>query len=118
MCFDCKIVLHVPLKAYINNKLVDIPAKKFINKLITDICRLDSQLSCYVTNVKSVYKDRKYPEKLITIFTTGKDNNSVTADIVILFRKKFAENNKTLHQEAIAYEVNNELFVEAIAENE
>ncbi len=115
---DSKIVLHIPEKAYVNDKLVDIPAKRLMKKLIDNICGIETisnyHLSCYVTSVKSFYKGRKYPEKLITVFAPV----DTIATIRDIFSQWFAENNNILCQESMAYEVNHDLFIKPVITQE
>ena len=107
MELDCKYVLHIPLSMWENGKLKALDVDGQINELISCL-ELKGFDGFYVTKVESHYKSRKYDELLITIFACGDDTP------LPIFRHWFFKNNHILSQEAMAYEVDNKMIIEAL----
>ena len=107
-----KYVLHIPTYKYVNNELIPIDTEDIINDLIRQLNEKGYD-SLYMTSSKGFYRSRSFDEVLITIFTQENLNRELPNTI---FRKWFNENNCILEQEALAYEHNNALFIEEIAD--
>lgn len=109
MVLSNKIVLHIPEKAWINEELIDIPVKKSIKSLM----KMLSDYDFYSQRIKSHYKNKKYPETIITIFCNDGADDIIggTDDIINIFIKWFKDNNDILKQESYAYELNNSLYI-------
>lgn len=108
MTLDNKLVLHIPERAYENGKLKDIAIKKPVKNLIQQLQEAGC-ISFYSARIKSCFKNRCYPEKIITIY---RDDDCL--DIVNLFKKWFVANNDVLRQESLAYEYNDALHIESL----
>lgn len=103
-----KIIFHIPEKTWMDNTLVDIPAKRLI-KSLTNRLQDTGCVSFYATQAESFYKNRTYPEKLITLYCPENYEQVINA-----FKAWFKENNSELHQESFAYEYNNLLYIEEL----
>lgn len=103
MTLSNKIVLHIPEKAWINEELADIPVKKAMKSLTNML----SDYDFYTQRIKSCYKNRKYPETIITIFC-----NAEADKIIGIFSEWFKTNNDVMKQKAYAYEFNNSLYID------
>ena len=101
-----KLVFHVPLKAWADGRLIDIPARDRADQLAEDLEGIGVS-SFYITTCEGVYSGRKYPEMLITAFCDD-DHAPVAAT---LFEAWAAQNNDDLRQEAYAYEKDGEMTV-------
>ena len=104
-----KFVFHVPLHKYINNELITIN-QKVIDELFC-LFEENGYENAYITKVKGYYKSRAFDELLITIFTSETSKKPMPH---VIFKKWFVENNNILEQESLAYEYNNELFIEKL----
>lgn len=111
MIFNNKIILHIPEQAWINDKLQDIPIRKLIDILTVRLQDAGFH-SFYITRVKSFYKGRSYPEKLITLYCADEYEK-----VIDIFSDWFIENNNLLRQEAFAYEYNNSLCIKELDQN-
>ena len=102
-----KLVFHVPLKAWVDGFMVDIPAHSRMEEFIDDLAGIGITSLYYIENCVGVYNDRTYPEALITLFCDA--DHAPTA--VVLFEAWAAKNNDDLKQEAYAYEKDGEMTV-------
>lgn len=98
-----KIVLHIPMMKW-TDKLEPLELDNVLDELYA---RLEETgcVSWYETKIESVYKKRKYPELLLTIFS------DYPLAIEEVFVNWFEKNNDILSQEALAYEENGLLTI-------
>lgn len=105
---DHKIILHIPVHKFENNKITEINMERYLNILIETLNN-NGYTSFYKTSVTGYYKNRSFDELLITIFTTRDDTKAI-----IIFKEWFETNNNALKQESFAYEDNNILYIEEL----
>lgn len=98
-----KLVLHVPTQKYVNDKLVAIEYKGFIDFIIKGL----EVTGFYITPALGSYKGRVYPEKLVTAFV----NNEMLNQVDYYFRHAVVKFHLNMRQEAYAYELDGKLHV-------
>ena len=93
-----KIVVHIPHKAFIDEKFVDIDYLACRNNLIQmlESCGVGG---FYITNVVGHYKNRSYDEELLTFFY-----NKTNDDIENKIYSWIESDARVLKQECIAVE--------------
>ena len=106
---DKRYVFHIPSFKFVNCTLVPISIEDSINQIIDELAK-NGYDSLYITHAKGYYRTRCFDEILITLFTS--DENKKLPEVI--FKEWFLKNNNILKQEAFAYEINNEMFIEEI----
>lgn len=102
---DHKALLYIPLMAWENGELKKIDISEEIGELASMLSEAGIK-SFYKTKAKGFYKDRAYPEELLTVF--GEEETALDANAFIAWNKKHKEK---LKQEAFAYESDGQLFI-------
>lgn len=108
MILDTRYVFHIPLCKYQNNKLIPIGEKKNIRQIIDSLLnRLTAAgyFGMYILDAEGVYKERRYNEKLIILYTETGQNPE------LVFEEWFAANNDILKQECYSYEKTGKMII-------
>lgn len=105
---DEKYVLHLPIHKFENEKITTININNALDDLI-NLLNINQYHSFYINKVNGHYKTRSFDEILITIFTSSQEEKIKPGE---LFIKWFKNNNNLLKQESVAYEYNNNMYIE------
>ena len=101
-----KLTLHIPHFAFIGGRLEEIDHEALKRRIFLHL-RIYGVESWYTTPATGYYKERVYPQELLTVFC----DEIAKGTIVDIFRRSFLEAEAELQQEAFAYECNGTLVV-------
>ncbi len=108
MEYKTKLVFHIPCATW-NNGLIPVNYNAFKQILLEAFAEI-GLTSLYTVSAKGYYKGREYDEILLTVFSSLRGANAA----VNAFRKCFKERNNLMKQEALAFERDGVLIVEAL----
>lgn len=102
--YNQKLTLHIPHLAFTGGKLEEIDHEALKRRIFLHL-RIYGVESWYTTPSTGYYKERVYPQDLLTVFC-----DDIAKDTIVdIFRRSFLETQ--LQQEAFAYECNGTLVV-------
>lgn len=107
MILNHKLVFHIPCKYWNGIELIDIKEiSNVIHALIIALNDFSVSDSFYISNITGIYKNRIFPEKTITMFCESEIDETI--EIYINWFKRY---NDILKQEALSYELDNQMII-------